>query len=222
MTKCSLRTSRSLWIAAGVCVLLFALLIVAVLAIDVQKVGPEGSEIGLATLNIAVHAFFGEQAIWYDITEVMGLLAIATAGGFALLGLIQLVGRKSLAKVDSDLYCLAGLYVLMAIAYVVFEVVVINYRPVLTDGQLEASFPSSHTMLVIVILASAIHQLANRLTSNFWRGFAVGLCSTFIAVTVMGRLICGVHWFTDILGGVLLSAALVLAYLAACRMIRRN
>jgi undecaprenyl-diphosphatase len=35
-----------------------------------------------------------------------------------------------------------------------------------------------------------------------------------ILITVFGRLICGVHWFTDIVGGILISVSLVTAFAA--------
>ena len=35
------------------------------------------------------------------------------------------------------------------------------------------------------------------------------VCAVVLALTVFGRLASGVHWFTDILGGVLISITLL-------------
>ena len=200
----------------------FMLIIYVISFIDVEPVGPQGSLIGLSGLNMRVFKFFGYNSGFYTVTEILGYVAIAVAGGFALLGGYQLITRKSLKKIDPDLYLLAGFYVLVVAAYVVFELIVINYRPVLMENELEASFPSSHTMLIICIMGTAIHQFYHRIENNLINTLATIGCIIITVVVVMGRLISGVHWFTDILGAVVLSLALLNVYFGGYKLIQNK
>lgn len=214
--------SKTKFIWAGISLALFCALILAVKLIDVRAIGPEGSSVGLGAINEAVHNLFGVHLEWYTITDYLGLAAIAVAACFALFGVYQLVTRKSLAKVDPDIYALAGCYVAAMLVYVLFEHVVISYRPVDLGAGLEASFPSSHTVLSLCIMSTAIEQLARRIKNNVLSlALCIG-CGVVGAVIVVGRLISGVHWFTDILGGVLISAAIVLTYLGVCEKFRKK
>lgn len=148
----------------------------------------------------------------YTVTDWLGLVPIAFAIGFALLGLIQWVKRKHLRQVDFSILVLGGFYLLVMAAYVLFEVFVINYRPVLINGCLEASYPSSTTMLVLCVMPTTLMQLNAHIKSQTlkrWVGFGI---TAFILFMVIGRLLSGVHWFTDIIGGALLSAGLVMLY----------
>ena len=206
---------KTWWIAAAVCLLLFLGLTASVLWIDVAPVAITQSEIGLSTLNLAVRDAVGTSEIWYKITELLGYLAIASAAAFALVGAYQLALRKKFSAVDRDLYCAAGAYGAVAVCYVVFEVLVINYRPILVGGEIEASFPSSHTMLTVALMGVAIHQLSTRISSKILRMICVVFCSMIAAVTTAGRMLSGVHWITDIVGGVLLGSAIFFAYLGA-------
>ena len=180
--------------------------------VDVQTIGPRESAVGFATLNGFVHSLTGVNMTLYTVTDWLGLVPIAFAIGFALLGLIQWVKRKHLRQVDFSILVLGGFYLLVMAAYVLFEVFVINYRPVLINGYLEASYPSSTTMLVLCVMPTTLMQLNARIKSQTlkrWVGFGI---TAFILFMVIGRLLSGVHWFTDIIGGALLSAALVLLY----------
>ena len=190
----------------------FVVWTVAVRLVDVQPIGPQGSAVGFATVNSWVHNLTGVHMSLYTVTDWLGLVPIAFAIGFALLGLIQWIKRKHLSQVDFSILVLGGFYLLVMAAYVLFEVFVINYRPVLINGYLEASYPSSTTMLVLCVMPTTLMQLNARIKSQTlkrWVGFGI---TAFILFMVIGRLLSGVHWFTDIIGGALLSAGLVMLY----------
>ena len=205
------------FIFSGIPAALFLLLILLVKVADVKPIGPMGSEIGLASLNGSMFKLLGESTFWYKLTELLGYLAILVALAFGALGVYQLIKRKSIKKVDMSLIALGGFYVLVAAVYALFEVVVINYRPVILDSGLEASFPSSHTVLTVCIMATAAMQLKRRIADKKAAEIAQWVCIGIAAVTIIGRLLSGVHWFTDILGGLLISAALVMLYYAVLK-----
>ena len=193
-------------------VVAFVLWTLLVRFVDVRAIGPEGSSVGFATLNGFVHELTGVNWILYTVTDWLGLVPIAVALGFAVLGLVQLICRKSLVKVDHSLLALGGFYIAVMVAYVFFEIVVINYRPTLIEGILEASYPSSTTMLVMCVMPTAAMQLNTRIKNTVLRRCAIIATVAFTAFMVIGRLISGVHWVTDIIGGALLSAGLVTLY----------
>ena len=206
-------TMKSQVIRTAILFLMFVLFTILVARFDVRPVGPEGSEVGFASVNHFVFQRIGVHLVWYKITDWLGIAAVLCALGFALLGLYQLLMRKSIRKVDSRILVLGGFYALVIACYLFFETVVINCRPVILGTEPEASYPSSHTMLVVCIMATAAIQV-RALCPN-----KKGLCraADFLAVslstiTVIGRLLSGVHWLTDIAGALLLSAALVELY----------
>ena len=190
----------------------FVLWTVLVSFVDVRAIGPNGSSVGFAALNGYVHKFTGVNFHLYTITDWLGLVPIGVAFGFAILGLVQWIKRKSLLKVDRSLLALGGFYVVVLAAYIFFEIVVINYRPVLLGGYLEASYPSSTTMLVMCVMPTAMMQLRTRIKNRVFRRCVMVLIAVFIAFVVIGRLVSGVHWLSDIIGGVLISAGLVTIY----------
>lgn len=217
------KESRKWTITTGVLFLVFLLFTVMVKTIDVQPVGPEGSYVGFAHINQFVFEFFGVNILWYSITDWLGAAAIAVALGFAGLGLSQLIIRRDIRKVDARVLLLGAFYLITAVFYFFFEQVIVNYRPVLLSGSLEASFPSSHTMIVICIMATAMLQFCHYLRhKKIWLWAADLVSVLMITVTVAGRLVSGVHWFTDIVGGVLLSAALICLYYTALNYFEDN
>lgn len=131
-----------------------------------------------------------------------------------MLGCVQLIKRKSLWAVDRSLLILGGIYLCVFTAYFFFEKCIVNYRPILLHGSLEASFPSSHTMIVFCMMLTAISQFKQHVRPRWLRLFLNALAIAIIALTIIGRIISGVHWFTDIIGGLLLGGAFALLYRA--------
>lgn len=180
--------------------------------IDVAPIGPCGSEVGFSTINGFIHKTLGVNMKLYTLTDWLGLLPIGVALGFAVLGFVQLLQRKSLLGVDRCILTLGGFYAVIIGVYIIFELIIVNYRPVLIDGRLEASYPSSTTVLVLCVMSTAVMQLKSRIKD---RKLKVCVCVSIIlfsAFMVICRLISGVHWLSDIIGGILLSAGLVTAY----------
>ena len=204
------------FITAAVCFGLFLLLILLVKTVDVADVeAVPGTRIGLSGLNMAMHEKFGEHLGWYKATNVLGYLAILIALGFAAIGGLQLIYRRSILKVDKEILLLGGLYVVTVIFYILFEKVIVNYRPILMPGGEgpEASFPSSHTVLSCVILGSGLLLVKKYARKDKTVQLILTVVfAVMLALIVAGRLISGVHWFTDVLGGLLLSATLLNGY----------
>lgn len=184
--------------------------------VDVRAIGPGDSSVGFAAVNGFFHRLTGVHMVLYHITDWLGLVPVAFAMGFAILGLAQWIKRKQIRKVDPSILILGGFYLLVLAFYLLFEQVVINYRPVYINGYLEVSYPSSTTMLVLTVMPTAVMQLRRRIQNPVWRKWVTFCIAAFVVFMVAGRLISGVHWFSDIVGGALLSAGLVMLYRFAC------
>ena len=181
---------------------------------DVQPIGPQGTMVGFAGLNQAVHVFTGVNMTLYTVTDWLGLVPLGIMFGFALLGLGQWIRRKHILRVDRSILTLGVFYLVVMAVYVFFECYVVNYRPVLIEGKLEASYPSSTTILVLCVMPTVIMQLGTRIRSRIIRRWVSVAMMLFAAFMVIGRLLSGVHWFSDIVGGVLISAGLVMLYVS--------
>ena len=196
----------------------FLLWTVAIQLIDVQAIGPRETVVGFATMNRFVHNLTGVHMSLYTITDWLGLVPFGFVLGFASLGLIQWIKRGHFLKVDCDILILGVFYIAVMAVYILFEMFVVNYRPVLINGYLEASYPSSTTMLVMCVMPTAAMQLKTRIRNTVPKRIVIWLIIAFIAFMVIGRLVSGVHWITDIIGGALLSAGLVILYRGVIRL----
>lgn len=214
------RVKKKLWSSVGV-LAGFVLWTMAVRFVDVRAIGPKGSTVGLAAINQWMHDLTGVHFALYTITDWLGLVPIGVCMGFGVLGLVQWIRRKSIWKVDARLLVLGCFYLLVMAVYALFEVVVVNYRPVLIQGYLEASYPSSTTMLVLCAMPTAGMELRDYLKRHVLRCGVTWGISVFTVFMVIGRLISGVHWLTDIVGGALLSAGLVMLYNAGKDIVER-
>ena len=204
---------RSGCIGAGL-LFLFVLWTVALGFVDVKAIGPNSSKVGFATVNAFIHSVTGVHLPLYTLTDWLGLVPICLMFGFAVLGLLQWIKRKSLQKVDRSLLLLGGFYVVVTAVYLLFESFVVNYRPILINGRLEASYPSSTTMLVLCVMPTALMQFNERIQNAKYRQVTKFM--------VTGRLLSGVHWFSDIIGGTLLSGGFVTLYHSFKNKVARN
>ncbi len=200
----------------------FLIWTVLVKFVDVQAIGPGGSLVGFGGLNGWFHNLTGVHMEIYDLTDLVSLFPLALVGCFGLFGVWQLIKRKSLLKVDWDILALGGFFILVMGAFLFFEVMVINYRPLLIEGKLEASYPSSTTMLAMSVFPVVMLQLQSRIQNKWLRRAVLFFLGAFMAFMVIGRLISGVHWLTDIIGGALLSIGLVLLYAAMVKLLNEK
>lgn len=190
----------------------FILYTILLMYIDVKPIGPKGSLVGFATVNENFKNAFGVNMLLYNITDWLGVVAILVVLGFSILGIIQLIKRKSLFLVDRSIIALGGFYLIVMAVYLFFEYNVVNYRPVLINNVLEVSYPSSTTMLVMCVMPTAMLQFRRLIKNKSLRMITNILFSLFTVLMIFGRILSGVHWITDILGGILLSSTLIMLY----------
>lgn len=201
---------------------MFLLWTMAIRYLDVQAIGPRASTVGFATFNGFFHELTGTHMLIYTVTDWLGLVPVFISLGFAVLGLVQLIKRKNLFKVDHDILILGGFYIIVFASYILFEEFAINYRPVLIEGCLEASYPSSTTLLVLCVMPTAIMQFHDRIQDQKIKRVVEYVIVAFAVFMVVGRLVSGVHWFTDIIGGVLLSASFVMLYFSVNECVKSD
>ena len=198
--------------------IIFTLLVKVV---DVRQIGVNGTSIGFATINNYVFNTVGVNMIWYYITDWLGLVPIFMAMIYALIGFIQMIKRKNIFKVDMEIIILGLFYIVVLFLYLFFEKFIVNYRPILIDGILEASYPSSHTLMTICLCGSSI-IVNKKLFNNKIIKIMNILSIVIIVITVIGRLISGVHWFTDIIGGIFISMALLMIFYSLVDKIKKK
>ena len=214
------KKNRRLFLVGAGLLAAFVLWTVLIRFVDVHAIGPQESSVGFAALNGYVHNLTGVNMSLYVITDWLGLVPIGVALEFAVLGLVQWIKRKGVLKVDRTILALGGFYIVVMAVYLLFETVVINYRPVLINRYLEASYPSSTTMLVMCVMPTAMMQLNARIKNGVFRRCVMLAIAAFIAFMVIGRLVSGVHWITDIIGGALFSAGIVTTYSSICNILK--
>ena len=209
------------FLISGILLLIAITFTILVKVVDVKQIGVNNSSIGFATLNQFIFETTGVNMIWYHITDWLGLIPVFMAIVYAFIGLIQLIKRRSIFKVDKEIILLGLYYIIVIALYVFFEKVIINYRPILMNGFLEASYPSSHTLMTICICGSSI-LINKKLFNNKITKVINYLSIIIITITVVGRLISGVHWFTDIIGGILISSGLLMTFYSLLSIINKE
>ena len=202
---------KKFFVLGIILIFIFAVWTVLITTVDIQSVGINDTDIGFATLNGWFHRLTGINMMLYDITDWLGLVPLFVCFFFGFIGLCQMIKRKSLFKVDCDILILGLYYVTVILCYFVFEALPINYRPVLINNNMEGSYPSSTTLLVLSVMPTLGFQLKRRIKNNKIKAINV-MIILFSVFMVTGRLVSGVHWLTDIIGSCILSAGLYLIY----------
>lgn len=197
------------------CILAFVMWTRLIQMVDVRAVGPNDTYVGFASINSWFHEMTGVHMEIYNITDWLGLVPVFICMIFGVIGLCQWVKRRSIFKVDCDIIFLGIYYIVVIAGYLIFEMVPINYRPILIEGRLEASYPSSTTLLVLSVMPTLMEQVNRRWKDCVGKKLIQVLGMSFTGFMVIGRLISGVHWITDIIGGMLLSAGLFFIYKAS-------
>ena len=173
-------------IFGSIFVIIFAIWTALIQIVDVQAVGQNGTDIGFATFNCWFHKITGVNMTLYTVTDWLGLVPLVVSLMFAGVGVVQLVKRKSLLKVDSDILILGIYYVVVVFCYLVFEMIPINYRPILIEGIMEASYPSSTTLLVLCVMPTLMEQM-NRRVKNGTVNKVIGILVISFSV-FMGKI----------------------------------
>lgn len=186
--------------------------------VDVQSIGVNNTNVGLATINRWFHSLTGVNMTLYTVTDWLGLIPIFVCMLFGFMGLVQWIKRKSLLKVDFSIIISGIYYVIVILCYLIFEEITINYRPILINGVMEESYPSSTTLLVLCVMPTLVFLTNRMLKSNKIKLAISVITFLFSSFMVMGRLISGVHWLTDIMGSVFLSMGLFCIYKAIIMM----
>ena len=192
--------------------IIFVVFTILIQAVDVKPLGVNGTNIGFSTFNTWFHSLTGVNWALYNITDWLGLVPVFICMAFGGVGFFQLIKRKSLLKVDLDIIILGIHYVIVISGYLIFEMIPINYRPILINGFMEASYPSSTTLLVLGVMPTVIFQINRRVKNVKIKNIISAITIIFSVFMVVGRLISGVHWVTDIVGSVLLSMGLFYIY----------
>ena len=208
-----MKTAGKKGIAVGISmILVFILWTILIQKVDVQPVGQNGTDIGFASVNTWFHQLTGVHMWIYTITDWLGLVPIVVCACFGFIGLTQWIRRRSLKKVDPDIILLGLYYILVILGYLIFEMIPINFRPIPIDGAMEASYPSSTTLLVLSVMPTLIFQVNRKANQSSVKTTVTVITVLFTALMVIGRTVAGVHWLTDILGAVFLSMGLYFLY----------
>ncbi len=190
--------------------ILFVVYTVLVMKFDVAEVSNTGEPVGFSSFNKIFYDKLGFNEVFYKLSKYLGYIALLLVGLNGIVAFLQLLSGKKLKAVNYRYYILGGYYVTVLIFYILFEKIVINYRPLIIDEKegLEASYPSSHTVLAMCVCLAEIRLAKELMGAAAISKIRIAFAAVIMVTVVLFRFLSGVHWATDILGGVILSAAL--------------
>lgn len=212
-----MKRSKPLYIISGCIFAFFVIFTIMVSKIGIKPLGVNGTDIGFADINVDFHNKTGLHLDMYDLTDKLSIIIYALMAMFAVIWVVKLFMKKF----DKTIFMLGILYILLFLFYFLFEHLIINYRPVLIEGVMEASYPSSTTMLATTVLITAVIAFFYLLKSKFTKAILTIIFVAFAAYMVFVRMTCGVHWLTDIIGGLIASAGFIFLYGGFCASVNK-
>lgn len=199
------------WLIPSISLVLFIIWTILVKTVDVHYITDIGF-LGFYSVNQNINDWVKtlNNSLFDKISNILLIVSIVTVFIFAIVGLVQLIKRKSFAKVDPIIYILLGLYVLSAIFYLVFELMKINFSPLSTKEDIKTSYPSTHLFISCSYVSAAVFVLFEYFDfKKIIKYIILGLLVIFVAIVFIIRLMSGNHYFTDLIGGLLLTISLV-------------
>lgn len=199
--------------------ILFLVFTILVKTVDVTYIQDIGY-LGFYNINTSINSKIQSMntSLYDKLSDVIMIISFVSVAIFAVIGIVQLIKRKSFKQVDPILYILLGLYVLVAAMYLTFSLMKINFSPLSTKENLKDSYPSSHVFISITLFVSGVMTATKYVNMGKWMsviGFTGAiLLSILSAVT---RMFSGQHYFTDIIGAILLAIFLISAYYSALK-----
>lgn len=164
------------------------------------------SNIGLYSLNklFLNNNEFQFLKIISEIIFIICLLIIVIIGAMLIINYIK---TKAINKKQKNF--LIYLFILFIIWVLFDKVLIINYRPIVVDGKIEGSYPSTHIMVITYTLLSLSYLLENKVNQKMKYILSI----IFILITFSGRVLSLMHWFTDGLCGLLVGLTFYLLFL---------
>ena len=173
--------------------------------------------IGFSHFNFQINDYvldFGKTDLFNKLTDVGLYLTFLFDLGFAILGIVQWIRRKSIKKVDPIIFILLVTYITVVVEYFIFEIVKINYSPLSTPEDLHASYPSTHVLLFISFLMTGVIALFNYVkANNFIKYISISFGVLLSIAYAVMRLLSGRHYFTDIVASLFLSASIIALFI---------
>lgn len=200
-------------------IIMFGVFTLLVMKYDIKNIGVNNTTIGFATLNSWFNKTTGTHLMFYSITDWLELLPLLVCVCFGLIGLKQLLSRKKIFLVDHDILLLGIYYIIVILLYLLFDKICINYRPILIEGKLEASYPSSTVLLVLCVMLTLTFQINRRVKNDKTKIYLATLNNIYIIFMLFGRIVSGVHWITDIIGSIILALGLFKLYISFVNML---
>lgn len=71
-------------------------------------------------------------------------------------------------------------------------------------------------MVIVCVMGTAMMQFKYRIKNKVLLRVIETVSVLIILVTVTGRIMSGLHWFTNVVGGLLLALSLIFFYYSTC------